>query len=118
MEAAGEGRDNPQRKALTVERIEGWRKTLQDALSEARRQFGAAERLPDDLDLRARANWEIETLERFRVAAMREYHHGSIGSVAVERAADDLLTDLALCEKALQEELRVSYEDDSSAPER
>ena len=103
MEAAGEERDNPQRRALTVERIAGWRQTLQDALGEARRQFGAAERLPDDLDLRAKANWEIESLERFRVAAMLEYHHGSIGSVAVERAADDLLTDLAVCEKALQD---------------
>ena len=111
MEAKGQERCNPQSRPLTVERIEQWRKTLKDALGEARRLFAAAERLPADPDLRAKANWEIENLERCRMAALLEYHHGSIPSVTVENAADDLMTDLATCEKALQEEFQLAYED-------
>ena len=118
MEAQGQERDNPQRQPLTVERVENWRKTVKDALGEARRLYAAAERLPADPDLRAKANWEIENLERFRMAALLEYHHGSITSVAVERAADDLLTDLATCEKALQEEFQLVYEEGSIVPDR
>ena len=53
------------------------------------------------------------------MAALAEYEDANI-PVAVENAADDLVTDLAICEKALQEEFFVLVENDdgsAAAPE-
>ena len=104
---------------LTIERVGQWRAALQHALNETRRQYELVDRLPNDPDVRAKANYEAENLERLRVAALAEYEDADI-PVAVENAADDLVTDLAICEKALQEEFFVLVENDdvsAAAPE-
>ena len=106
---------------FTVEQIGQWRASLQHALNETRRQYALVERLPNDPDVRAKANFEAENLERLRVAALAEYNAAIIPSVAVENAADELVTDLAICETALQEEFFVLVENDeesATAPEQ